>query len=446
MIIKPLDYIFFIFYLFIFLGIIYSIGKRTIPYVKLRKYFVQVFLLKAMGAFFIGVIYQYFYGFGDTFGYYNMGELFRRAYLDGNASLIEIFFTGDRAFFTNLAYRYNFTSWYAFNPQTVVIARFSCFFSIVGGGLYLTTALFFSIFSFWGVWQLYRTFFNMFPQLYKSLAWFILFIPSVIFWGSGLLKDSISIGALGLLTYSTYSLFIKKRKFASNIFIIIFSCYLLFLVKVYILVSFLPALLIWVLFQYKQSIKSIQLRRLFYPVLVAFLIFAFAYLNNKISESYEAFSLENIISTSSTLQQNISSYEAGSSYNIGTYDGSIGSYLLMLIPALVVTLYRPFPWEVNNLFSLLSAVESMFFIWFTYYILKKVGVKKTFRIVVNQPVILFTLIFSLIFAMAVGVASQNFGTLVRYKIPAMPFYLISLLLVFFYAKGRDPFNRPKKIG
>jgi hypothetical protein len=43
--------------------------------------------------------------------------------------------------------------------------------------------------------------------------------------------------------------------------------------------------------------------------------------------------------------------------------------------------------------------------------------------------ILFCLLFAILFALFVGATTLNFGTLVRYKVPCMPFYIISLVLL-----------------
>jgi ABC-type uncharacterized transport system permease subunit len=43
--------------------------------------------------------------------------------------------------------------------------------------------------------------------------------------------------------------------------------------------------------------------------------------------------------------------------------------------------------------------------------------------------IMYCLLFALVFALFVGVTTLNFGTLVRYKIPCMPFYIIALVLI-----------------
>jgi thioredoxin len=55
--------------------------------------------------------------------------------------------------------------------------------------------------------------------------------------------------------------------------------------------------------------------------------------------------------------------------------------------------------------------------------------------VVNAPDVVFLLVFSLTFAFAVGVSTFNFGTLVRYKIPLLPYFLIALGLIGSYSNN-----------
>ena len=42
---------------------------------------------------------------------------------------------------------------------------------------------------------------------------------------------------------------------------------------------------------------------------------------------------------------------------------------------------------------------------------------------------MYCFVFSVVFALFVGASTLNFGTLVRYKIPCLPFYLIALFLI-----------------
>ena len=50
---------------------------------------------------------------------------------------------------------------------------------------------------------------------------------------------------------------------------------------------------------------------------------------------------------------------------------------------------------------------------------------------------MYCFLFSIVFAMFVGASTLNFGTLVRYKIPCLPFYTIALFLIYEKVKERS---------
>lgn len=120
--------------------------------------------------------------------------------------------------------------------------------------------------------------------------------------------------------------------------------------------------------------------------------------------------------------------DAGSTYFLGELDGTFQSLILLSPEAINVALFRPYLWEVNNPLMLMSALESLAFLLLTFYVVYKSrsGLLKSLR----RPDVLFCLVFSIIFAFAVGVSTYNFGSLSRYKIPLMPFYLLALILIY----------------
>jgi hypothetical protein len=108
--------------------------------------------------------------------------------------------------------------------------------------------------------------------------------------------------------------------------------------------------------------------------------------------------------------------------------------MLRLAPQAVnVSLFRPYLWEVNNPLMLLAALESLALLGLTIFVIIRAR-GTIFRWLV-QPEVLFCLAFSLIFAFSVGVSTYNFGTLSRYKIPLMPFYLVAIGLIYCYSKS-----------
>jgi hypothetical protein len=93
---------------------------------------------------------------------------------------------------------------------------------------------------------------------------------------------------------------------------------------------------------------------------------------------------------------------------------------------------------------LLSALEALFFLVLTVKILLKVGILKTIKMITKEPIILFCILFALVLAFAVGVNSGNFGTLVRYKIPLMPYYLAALYILQAKAKDEETIKKISK--
>jgi len=97
--------------------------------------------------------------------------------------------------------------------------------------------------------------------------------------------------------------------------------------------------------------------------------------------------------------------------------------------AVIVSLFRPFLFEARNPVMLLSALEASFFLYLTIALLFRTGIVKSFQLIASQPILTFCFIFSIVLAIGVGTNSGNFGTLVRYKIPLMPFYLSALFIM-----------------
>ena len=53
---------------------------------------------------------------------------------------------------------------------------------------------------------------------------------------------------------------------------------------------------------------------------------------------------------------------------------------------------------------------------------------------VQASCLVFSVFFSLFFSFSVGLTTSNFGSLVRYKIPAIPFYVASLFIIHYTYK------------
>jgi hypothetical protein len=84
----------------------------------------------------------------------------------------------------------------------------------------------------------------------------------------------------------------------------------------------------------------------------------------------------------------------------------------------------------------LSIIENCVLLFFTFILLTRLRPYKLFKEIFSEPFFLFSIIFSVFFAFGVGIASTNFGALVRYKLPLMPFFFTTLYLIY---------NKTKKV-
>jgi hypothetical protein len=425
----------------LYLGIIYLIAysirrKYTDRFTK--KYFIPALTVKIIGAIGLGLVYQFYYGGGDTFNYFNHVRVIYNAFLESPLIAFKIVFSHGQ--YDPLTHKYtSWMEWYR-APTEFFVIRVASIFAFITFGTYTPIAIFFAFISFTGMWAMYKTFLDIYPTLQKQLAIAIFFLPSVFFWGSGLMKDSLTIGALGWLFYGFYFATIKKRNILKSALIGLIAAYVIYIVKVYVLLSFLPPAIFWVFIENNNRIKNSLLRNLLKPLFIGLGLALAVFGATNLTEGDARYDVNNIAERSRINNTYLSKQIAsGSSYDIGVFDGSIGSILTVGPQAIVVSLYRPFLFEVRNPLMLLSALESSIFIYYTLLFIYKVGFFKTFKFISSKPILLFCMIFSLVLAFAVGTNSGNFGSLVRYKVPLMPFYLSALFIMQAHLK------RPKKL-
>ena len=330
---------------------------------------------------------------------------------------------------------------YCRDANNFMVCRIVTVMSFFSFGKYLITCLFFSMISYSGVWRLYRFFYEQFPHLHKELAIAILYLPTFVFWSSGILKDPLCTGAIGWITYALYEALYKKKSIIKNFFIILFAGYVISVLKVYILVAYVPFLLLFLVLKNVNLVKNTFAKIIISVSLLVGIMLGFTKIMGSLQESMSKYAGEGITKTIKNYQTNYAQQEswAASNFSLGVeFDGSVTSLIKMAPAAIIATLYRPFIWESRKPSTLLSSFESLAIMLLTLKILWTLGLRKFFK-ACREPAIMYCLAFSFLFALFVGATTPNFGTLCRYKIPCMPFYVVALFLII------DKYKKPKEI-
>ena len=427
-----IDFIVFFVYIFLFYVLFFFRRKRyNTP--ELKKYHYRGFWIKVFSTFAFCMFVLYISP-GDTTGlYYPEGYNIYKLILKDPDNIKLIFSSGkdfDEALLVD-----NWNSGYFSEESNFMVTRIVALLCFITYGKFMAINLIFSMISFSGVWRLYRFFYEQYPDLHKQFAIAILYFPTFVFWSSGILKDPICTGAIGWITYSIYNMFYKGHNMFRNVAMILLFSWLLIVLKIYILVSYLPFFILFLLLKNVNLIKNKFVKVLLVCSFFIGSIFSFISIAGSMQKALGNYASLGIGKSILNYQMNYVNQQDNveSNFSLGVeFDGSARSLLRMSPAAIVATLFRPFLWESKKLSTLLSSLESLLLMLFTFYVLFRVGIKKFFLTIFDKPIILYCFFFSIIFALFVGATTLNFGTLVRYKIPAIPFYVISMFLILYF--------------
>lgn len=433
--ISILEFALIPFYIVVFVAISKIIAEKFYLYEPYKKYIVPGVLFKMFGGIFITLIYVYYYKGGDTCNYYLQGRIVNTIILEEPINGFSVLMND----FKNLPNSLYFLKPYMFfglSSDTYYVVKITAILLFFSFNSILITAIVYSFISFWCLWQLYLLFVRLRPNLYSPFAYSVLFIPSAVVWGSGIFKDTITLSMLCLLFAECYKLLIEKKsnnKLLSLIFIGI-SFFIISKIKIYILFASLPPLIILITYKKLENNKSLILKGFIIPVLILFACTELLYLSQKVSGS-DMYNVDKIMTRSKITRDYLESMSTGGSgYTLGKFDESPIGYIRVIPAAINVTFFRPYLWESRNVIMLLSALESFGVFVFFLMTVFRYGFYYTFAAIKKEQLITFCLIFSLTLGYFAGISTYNFGSLVRYKIPALPFFISALVIVYYTKK------------
>jgi hypothetical protein len=211
--------------------------------------------------------------------------------------------------------------------------------------------------------------------------------------------------------------------------------------------AFLPAILLWGVGLLSYKIKDTRLIMIARYFLYASAISGLFLIGGKLeAEMFGEYNVESLAYKSFATREylyRISNETDGSGYTLGDMDPTLLGMIQRAPEGINVTLFRPYLWEARKPIVMISALESLAFLIFTVVaIIRNNPIRMIQRIIADET-LQFCLIFTLVFAFAVGISTSNFGSLVRYKIPCLPFYT-AFLIILFYPPKQELISRKQR--
>lgn len=407
-------------YAFMFGWIIFKIPFFKVEGIK-RHWFVSVFGLKVLAGVALYFIYTYYYtdrAKADIYRFY-----------DDSEALYQLIFTDTRGFFANFfgfasdfnsggKYAHLMNNWMLpyenpmYNDNRIVI-RIHAIIRLFSFGSFNVHTVFFSFFSFTGLFLLARVFYQFIGDWKHELFLGVQLIPSVMFWSSGCLKEPILFLAVGVFIHALF--FLHKSPLFWRWMGLLLGTWLILLTKFYVLATLIPPAIAYLISRRMPEKYSLMLN--VSTFLICILI---------VTHIHHIFPSLNFMHMLAFKQQNFVNLavaeQAGSIVTTEYLSPDFWDMLIKSPRALFVSFFRPLPWEVHgNAFILLPMLENVFFLLSMIWIIWN-GRKSS-----NLSFSLFCIGFVFALYLIVGISTPVLGGVVRYKVPAIPFLWAAIL-------------------
>ncbi|MDR2010397.1 MAG: hypothetical protein LBQ22_07940 [Bacteroidales bacterium] len=419
----------------------YSQKYSKDPYIK--KIFVWAYIFKIGAGIAFALIYNFYYNWGgDTFYYYlNSCRLGDVLFSNPKAYFMMFFDMVDKTNVSELPQTIEYFPYFR-DPPVYAVHRFLSPFSVIGLKNYYLMNICLNVFLYILNWKFFIFLNKLFPEKTKLIAISVLFIPSVGFWGSGLLKDPFTLSFTFIFIIYFYRIFFEKRIKIKNILFLIIASYVIIKLKPYILYSALVSCFVWLAFSYLYKIKNQFIRVFVFPFVITIMAFVGIYVLSNVGSivggAYE--DVDSMLAKAASTQYDLKQdYYHGSTFDIGNLEPTVESAVSIAPKAIIAGLYRPFIWEARSVVMLLSGLENLVLLVLTFYVILKGGIRFFFKQLFSSPFLIFCLLFSIIMALGIGLSTSNFGALVRFKIPMLPFFAMLWLFIL------DNYNTRKKL-
>ncbi|GEM_PF-1820729 len=413
-------------YVIVLFIIIVRISERMSPLE--RKHMRLGFALKMLGSVLFFLVYLFYYGEGDTIMYYQGAkEVWKTMLRDPGAAfrLLSLEAGNHTAEFED------FTPYFRYFPRDGewLFTKVAGVINLFCLNNFLCLSIAFSTIAFAGLWAIYQTFAQLYPTQRQSLFVWIFLPISCLLWTSGLLKDALCIGLVGLTFWSAYR-FSEGRKIIVSILLMSGSLVLIGAIKPYLAYTFLMCLLVWLYFRYMATVQD-QLFKGVLGIIVSliFVLLAANFVDVLEEASKQRAYQESIVRVKAFQREYGQSQQNDSKYLIELDDYSPSGLMLSAPEALFTALVRPFPWEVRKPVMALMTLEHLTFLAALFLAVSHPSFSRNLPKHLRNPDLIFCLLFVVLLGIIVGLTSSNFGLLMRVKTPYMPFLGVFVVIL-----------------
>jgi len=399
--------------------LIYSIFK-TQP-AKLKAFFLPGLVLKIAAGIFLGVIYTFYYKVGDTFGFFEDARVVNGLIGSGITEYINFIVNGDEssAIASSLA-----------NTQTrsLFMVKVLSVVSLFSFNNYWVASIYFSLVSFSGSWYLIKKINSIFPNGVDAAVVAFLFVPSFVFWSSGIIKESLAIGALLFLS-GLYLATVRKERLVWWEWIVgALSLWILWGFKYYWAVLFMPAALSTIIVVRLVQPLAANMTRVASLTVWLIVFLTIILLASQLHPNFFLSRFLEVIVDNNRAYTNLSG--DGPFVHFYNLTPTWSSIAWNSPWAFISGVFRPFIFESKTIFQFIISIENLILVGLlilNFRFLQKAWMSDTRILIVSA------LVYVVLLAIFLALSTPNFGTLSRYRIGFLP--ALFFLLLYYPLQG-----------
>lgn len=377
-----------------------SISRNYRNYLSAQHIFLS-FIIKIIFGIAYGYIFLKFYNGDDTWNYHRLSVAEYHVLLENPVKFFSNIFdttpgnTGISAIYDT---KYSFWN----NLEEDLFIRMLAIFNLFSFGHYYVNVILFCFIVYLGNLLLFRLFIKYYPASSFLLKIYILYVPAIVFWLSGIRKDGILFVALALTLFYFDKIVNKDKKMLKNAGFFFTALAILWLLRNFLVMCLLPALLAWSIT--KRFKAPATLTFLFTYVFSLIIFFNLSRLPG----------LPDLAQEVANRQYGFFSLQGKTRLPLDSLYGTPSSYLHVLPQALNHSFFRPYLNESKGLLQLFSALDALLF--FALFLGAVFFRKPRWQSALSDPLVLGCLFTSFFGYLIIGYIVPFPGAAVRYKI------------------------------
>lgn len=406
--------------------VIHVVILFTIAFLYRRKYrneplvgyFLPGLALKCLAGTVLGAIYFIYYQQGDTIAYHEEAETMANAAISSTSEYLSVIFFNDSS--TELWSEISFTN----QARALLMVKILSVVHLLTSGNYWISGIYFSYFSFISLFFLANKLVVYFPWTRLGAIIGFLFFPSVVFWSSGINKETITTGIVAICVGWAVPLFAQRQGLRlSQIITGSFLMLVLWKLKYYYAGVFIPVFLsslmvAYLRVEYSGIASDIRKQVLYWFsfFVLTIIVTSFIHPNLRLDNFLEVI-VDNY-------HKMIAISDPGDVFVFKDLDAGIVSFIKNAPIALYNGLFKPLPWEVDGVLKMIHASENFVLMLLVIFGLPAIGYLNKGNV---GYLVVAVIVYILLLSTLLAFSTPNYGTLARYNTSFMPFLVYILL-------------------